>query len=218
LLIYIKQKARVYYARADRYIGTFDSREKAAFAYEIVRENLKSDTAQRPLDLEAADAAFKSARDAALEAVGIQDPVSPQKSNAVIAALNAASGGKNDRAAALAAEHMRGISKCQGKWVSWTDVYIFGRSLLIYFKQKAIAYYAGKARYIRNFESREKAAFAYEIVREKLKIDTVHRSLDPEAADAAFKSARDAALEAVGDMRIQDPVAHRNPAALMQGI
>jgi hypothetical protein len=42
-----------------------------------------------------------------------------QKSKAVIDALNAASGGKNDRAAALAAEHMRGISKCRGKWVSY---------------------------------------------------------------------------------------------------
>jgi hypothetical protein len=42
-----------------------------------------------------------------------------QKSKAVIAALNAASGRKNDTAAALAAEHMRGTYKCpSGKWVS----------------------------------------------------------------------------------------------------
>ena len=42
-----------------------------------------------------------------------------QKSKAVIDALNAASGGKNDRAAALAAEHMRGTYKGHsGKWVS----------------------------------------------------------------------------------------------------
>jgi hypothetical protein len=41
----------------------------------------------------------------------------------VIDALNAASGGKNDRAAALAAEHMRGIWKRpSGKWVSCNTV------------------------------------------------------------------------------------------------
>jgi hypothetical protein len=67
----------------------------------------------------AAEAAFKSARDAALEAVGVQDPVAWQKSKALIDALNASSGGKNYRAAALAAEHMQGISKFpSGKWVS----------------------------------------------------------------------------------------------------
>jgi hypothetical protein len=42
-----------------------------------------------------------------------------QKSKAVIDALNAASGGKNDRAAALAAKRMRGITKRpSGMWVS----------------------------------------------------------------------------------------------------
>jgi hypothetical protein len=123
LLIYIKQAAGIHYAGANLQIGSFDSREKAAFASEIVREKLKIDTVQRPLDLEATEAAFKSARDAALEAVGVQDPVARQKSKAVIDALNAASGGKHDRAAALAAEHMRGTSKCpRGKWVSLTEV------------------------------------------------------------------------------------------------
>ena len=130
LLINIKQRARVSYAGADRCIGTFDSREKAAFAHEIVREKLKIDTVQGPLDLEAAEAAVRQAHIAALEAVGVQcrtvrakskvqDPVAWQKSKAAIDALNAASGGKNDRAAALAAEHMRGIWKIpSGKWVS----------------------------------------------------------------------------------------------------
>ena len=41
----------------------------------------------------------------------VQDPVARQKSKAVIEALNAASGGKNDRAAALAAANMRGKHK-----------------------------------------------------------------------------------------------------------
>jgi hypothetical protein len=132
LLIFIKQAAPFFFAKIARRIGTFDSREKAAFAYEIVREKLKIDTVQGPLDLEAAKAAVRQAKVAAFEAVpvevrcptareklNVQDPVAQQKSKAVIDALNAASGGKNDRAAALAAEHMRGITKgSSGKWVS----------------------------------------------------------------------------------------------------
>jgi hypothetical protein len=126
--------ARVYYAGTDRYIGTFDSREKAAFAHEIVRDKLKIDTVQRPLDLEAAKAVVRQAQVAAFEAVGVQcptaweiskvqDPVAWQKSKAVIDALNAASGGKNDRAAALAADYLRGITKLpSGKWVSCNTV------------------------------------------------------------------------------------------------
>jgi hypothetical protein len=123
-----------------------------------------------------------------------------QKSKAVIDALNAASGGKNDRAAALAAEHMRGIIKCKRKWVSCTEIHIFVRSLLNLYKQVARFCYARKQRKIGSFESREKAAFAYEIVRENLKSDTLQlqQPLDLEAAEAAFKSARDAALEVVG--------------------
>jgi hypothetical protein len=109
LLIYIKQRTIVSYAGKTRYIGTFDSREKAAFAYEIVRETLIYKV-QGPLDLEAAEAAVRQAQVAAFEAVGvqcpiawekkIQDPVARQKWKAVIDALNAASGGKNDGAAA----------------------------------------------------------------------------------------------------------------------
>jgi hypothetical protein len=69
LLIYFNQVVQVYYAKKNRYIGTFDSREKAAFAYEIVREKLKIDTVQGPLDLEAAEAAVRQAQVAAFEAV-----------------------------------------------------------------------------------------------------------------------------------------------------
>jgi hypothetical protein len=116
-LIYFKQQARASFAEKLQHIGTFDStREKAAFAYEIVREKLKIDTVQRPHDVEASEAAaFKSARDAAFEAVGVrcltawekskvQDPVAWQKSKVMIDALNAVSGGKNNTAAALVAE------------------------------------------------------------------------------------------------------------------
>jgi hypothetical protein len=120
---------KVYYAGGQQYIGTFDSREKAAFAYEIVREKLNIDTAQRPLDLEAAEADVWQAQLAVFEALGVlclpawekskvHNPVAWQKSKALIDAMSAASGGKNDRAAALAADRVRGISKHRGKWVS----------------------------------------------------------------------------------------------------
>jgi hypothetical protein len=238
LLIFIKQAASVFYAGKNRYIGTFDSREKAAFAYEIVREKLKIDKVQGPLDLEAAEAAVRQAQVAAYEAVGaqcpiaseksrVQDPVARQKSKAVIDALNAASGGKNDRAAALAAEHMRGISKCPaGTWVSCTEIYIFVRSLLIFIKQAASVFYAGKNRYIGTFDSREKAGFAYEIVREKLKIDTVQRPLDLETVEAAVRQAQAAAFEAIGvqcpiaweKSKIQDPVARQKSKAVIEAL
>jgi hypothetical protein len=35
------QQAQLYFAGKSRYIGVFDSREKAALAYEIAREKLK---------------------------------------------------------------------------------------------------------------------------------------------------------------------------------
>jgi hypothetical protein len=73
----------VYYAKKQRYIGSFDSREKAAFVHEIVREKLQVDAVVLPCDLEAVEAAFNSALKAALEAVvGVtvrtQDQVSRQ--------------------------------------------------------------------------------------------------------------------------------------------
>jgi hypothetical protein len=63
------------HAEKRRYIGLFDSREKAALVHEIVRENLKLqvNAAQPPFDMEAVEAAFKSARKAACEAVSWQN-------------------------------------------------------------------------------------------------------------------------------------------------
>ena len=72
MLIYFKQKARLYYAGKSRNIGF--SREKAALAKEIAREELSASTVQSPFDLEAVEAAFKSAQEAAHEALGVQDP------------------------------------------------------------------------------------------------------------------------------------------------
>ncbi len=39
----LTQQAQVYYAGKSRYIGVFDSKEKASLAYEIAREVLKTD-------------------------------------------------------------------------------------------------------------------------------------------------------------------------------
>jgi selenocysteine lyase/cysteine desulfurase len=62
------------HAGANRHIGTFDNREKAALLYEIVREKLKRqvNAAQPPFDIEAVEAAFKSTRKAAGKAVASQ--------------------------------------------------------------------------------------------------------------------------------------------------
>ena len=49
----------------------------------------------------------------------LSEPVDRLKSAAAIAAINAASGGKNDKAAALAAANLRGVTmRPSGKWVS----------------------------------------------------------------------------------------------------
>lgn len=75
----------------------------------------------------------------------------PQKTAASIQAINAANGGHNDKAAALAAAILRGVTmRPSGKW-------------------QAQLYFAGKSRYIGVFDTQEKAALAYEIAREKLK-------------------------------------------------
>merc|ERR1719230_1249149 len=83
----------------------------------------------------------------------MNNPMEREKSAAAISAMNAASGNKNDRAAALAAAILRGVTmRPSGKW-------------------QAQLYYAGKSRYIGVFDTREKAALAYEISREILKSD-----------------------------------------------
>jgi len=56
-----KWQAQFYFAGKSRYIGVFDSREKAALAYEIVRERLKSNTAPTTLSLQEVDEIFQAA-------------------------------------------------------------------------------------------------------------------------------------------------------------
>ena len=77
--------------------------------------------------------------------------------------------------------------------------------------QQAQLYFAGKSRYIGVFDSREKAALAYEIAREKLKTEKVvaesEGGLTPKATEAAVNAARKAAFEGVNEHDPRNPVA-----------
>jgi hypothetical protein len=113
------------------------------------------------------------------------EPGERHKSTAAIQAVNAASGGMNDKAAALAAAILRGVTmRPSGKW-------------------QAQLYYAGKSRYIGVFDTREKAALAYEIAREKLKADNKtpadQSSQSLKATENAVNAARKAAFEGVNE-------------------
>lgn len=105
-----------------------------------------------------------------------------QKSAAAVQAVNAASGGKNDRAAALAAAILRGVTmRPSGKW-------------------QAQLYFAGKSRYIGVFDTREKAALAYEIAREKLKSGPQEAgALSAKSTENLVNAARKAAFEGVNE-------------------
>lgn len=107
-----------------------------------------------------------------------------EKSAATITALNASTGSKNDKAAALAAAILRGVTmRPSGKW-------------------QAQLYYAGKSRYIGVFDTREKAALAYEIAREKLKTDRPASEQNAQSlkeTEANVNAARKAAFEGVNE-------------------
>merc|ERR1712161_81529 len=106
-----------------------------------------------------------------------------QKAAAAITAMNAAAGHKNDKAAALAAAILRGVTmRPSGKW-------------------QAQLYFAGKSRYIGVLDTREKADLAYEIAREKLKSEKSAEGgvLSPKKTDAAVNAARKAAFEGVNE-------------------
>ncbi len=106
------------------------------------------------------------------------NPVDKQKAAATISAINNKSGKKNDRAATLAAAVLRGVTmRPSGKW-------------------QAQLYFAGKSRYIGVFDSREKAALAYEIAREHLQHKTASGGKDTEAH---VNAARKAAFEGVNE-------------------
>jgi acetylglutamate kinase len=103
-----------------------------------------------------------------------------QKAAEAIQAVNAASGGKNDKAAALAAAILRGVTmRPSGKW-------------------QAQLYFAGKSRYIGVFDSREKAALAYEIAREKLKTGCPDGT-NGKSTENLVNAARKAAFDGVNE-------------------
>ncbi len=107
-----------------------------------------------------------------------------EKSAATITAINAATGNKNDKAASLASAILRGVTmRPSGKW-------------------QAQLYYAGKSRYIGVFDTREKAALAYEIAREKLKTDKPASEQGAQSikeTEANVNAARKAAFEGVNE-------------------
>lgn len=76
-----KWQAQLYYAGKSRYIGVFDTREKAALAYEIAREKLKSDKSPDTSNqcIQDTEAAVSLARKAAFEGVNEPDPRPPHK-------------------------------------------------------------------------------------------------------------------------------------------
>jgi len=72
-----KWQAQLYYAGKSRYIGVFDTREKAALAYEISREKLKTDKSpsdQSAQSVKETEANVNAARKAAFEGVNEKDP------------------------------------------------------------------------------------------------------------------------------------------------
>uniref|UniRef100_A0A7S4J8Y5 AP2/ERF domain-containing protein n=1 Tax=Odontella aurita TaxID=265563 RepID=A0A7S4J8Y5_9STRA len=100
-------------------------------------------------------------------------PADRQRAADAIRKVNAASGGNNDRAAELAAAILRGVTmRPSGKW-------------------QAQLYYAGKSRYIGVFDTREKAALAYEIAREVLKSDASSSGKGGSKGDQSAQSLKD---------------------------
>lgn len=115
----------------------------------------------------------------------VQEPRDPNTTTPPIQAVNAVSCSMNDKAAALAAAILRGVTmRPSGKW-------------------QAQLYYAGKSRYIGVFDTREKAALAYEIAREKLKADNKtpadQSAQTLKATENAVNAARKAAFEGVNE-------------------
>lgn len=112
----------------------------------------------------------------------VLDQVDRERAAATIQAVNRASGGNNDKAAALAAAILRGVTmRPSGKW-------------------QAQLYFAGKSRYIGVFDTREKAALAYEIARERLKSGPQDGGvLTPRSTENLVNSARKAAFDGVNE-------------------
>ena len=74
--LFCEQQAQLYFAGKSRYIGVFDTREKAALAYEIAREKLKSEKSavDGALTPKQTENAVNAARKAAFDGVNEKDP------------------------------------------------------------------------------------------------------------------------------------------------
>ena len=68
-----KWQAQLYYAGKSRYIGVFDSKDKASLAYEIAREILKDTDKYNPAPSEV-EKNVNLARKASFLGVGIDEP------------------------------------------------------------------------------------------------------------------------------------------------
>lgn len=66
-------------------------------------------------------------------------------------------------------------------------------------KWQAQLYFAGKSRYIGVFDTREKAALAYEIAREMLKTGAEKGQLCPKSTEDLVNTARKAAFDGVNE-------------------
>lgn len=105
-------------------------------------------------------------------------PAQREKTAKVIQSINKASGKKHDKAAILATQLLRGVTmRPSGKW-------------------QAQYYFAGKSQYIGVFDTKEKAALAYEIARETL---SGIKPKDKVEAGEYVTSARKAAFTGVND-------------------
>jgi AP2 domain len=131
-----------------------DSSDRDVHAVAVPSSNLSAKKAKKTVTPPAGSSSKKKK----VTTASVPPSVDRQKAADMIQNLNAAAGGKNDKAAALAAAILRGVTmRPSGKW-------------------QAQLYFAGKSRYIGVFDTREKAALAYEIAREKLKSGHVSAS------------------------------------------
>jgi hypothetical protein len=125
----------------------------------------------------------KKAKTSSNQATVTERPKSAAIISATVSALETSNGSKLDKAAALAAAIMRGVTmRPSGKW-------------------QAQLYYAGKSRYIGVFDTREKAALAYEIARDQLKTDKPIEpgSISLKETEANVNAARQAAFHGVSE-------------------
>lgn len=135
---------------------------------------------------------------------------SKRKNNVPGAAQKGMASDSKNQSSSLSVAILRGVTmRPSGKWVSSYLLLkyctIFRESIaqlnsIFFVLQQAQLYYAGKSRYIGVFDTREKAALAYEIAREKLKSNkTSPDSQSPQETELAVSAARREAFKYVNE-------------------